>query len=165
MRTFMAAGVLLLATACTPAPPPLDPSFESPDAVAREVLRLMAAGDINGLRALAVTEQEFRATIWPELPTARPERNLPFSYVWGDLKQKSEASLSSLLARHRAHRLELIGVRFGAHTPDASYVVHRDTVLTVTDSAMKGPPEDVRLCGSLVEHRGRWKVFSYVVDD
>ena len=161
----MLAGVFLLATACTPAPRPLDPSFESPDAVAREVLRLMAAGDINGLRALAVTEQEFRATIWPELPAARPERNLPFSYVWGDLRQKSEASLSSLLVQHRGHRFELVGVRFGDRTPYASYVVHRDTVLIVTDSATEGPPEDVRLCGSLIEQKGRWKVFSYVVDD
>lgn len=165
MRVFMVLGVLIASAACSPAPPPLEPRFDSPEALARAVLDRYAAGDADGLRRLAVTEPEFRARVWPELPASRPERNLPFSYVWGDLKQKSDASLSSLLARHRGRRLELTGVRFGAQTPYTSYVVHRDTVLTVRDAESDGPPEEVRLSGSLIEQGGRWKVFSYVVDD
>jgi hypothetical protein len=164
MRTLIVAGGLLLAAACRPAPPPLASAFDSPEALARAVLDRVAAGDVDGLKALALTELEFRERVWPELPAARPERNLPFSYVWGDLRQKSEAGLSSVLSRYRAHRLELVEVRFGAQTPYKSYVVHRETVFAVRDPATGGPPEDVRLCGSLIEQAGRWKVFSYVVD-
>ena len=53
-----------------------------------------------------------------------------FSYVWGDLRQKSQAGL----ARHagevrRATRYELVGVRFdGASTRYTTCEVHRDTV-------------------------------------
>lgn len=165
MRTLMVAGGLLLAAACTPGPPPLVPSFDSPEAIARTVLELVADGDVDGLRALALTEQEFRSNVWPELPAARPERNLPFSYVWGDLRQKSEAGLSSVLARYRGHRLELVAVRFGGRTPYTSYVVHREAVFSVRDPATDGPLEEVRMCGSLIEQAGRWKVFSYVVDN
>jgi hypothetical protein len=165
MRTLIVAGGLLLAAACRPAPPPLAPAFDSPEALARAVLELVATEDVNGLRALALTEQEFRTNVWPELPAARPERNLPFSYVWGDLRQKSDAGLSSVLSRYRAHRLELVAVRFGGRTPYTSYVVHRDAVFSVRDTATHGPLEEIRVCGSLIEQAGRWKVFSYVVDD
>ena len=51
------------------------------------------------LDALALSEQEFRDHVWPDLPAARPERNLPFSYVWGDLHQKSNISLARDAAR------------------------------------------------------------------
>ncbi len=56
------------------------------------------------LRDLALNEIEFREQVWPELPAARPERNLPFSYVWGDLRQKSDANLERTLARHGGRR-------------------------------------------------------------
>jgi hypothetical protein len=43
------------------------------------------------------------------------------------------------------------------------YTVHRDAVFVVR--AADGTTEDLRLCGSMVEQAGRWKVFSYVVND
>jgi hypothetical protein len=164
MRVFLVLGILLTLAGCAPAPPPLDPTFDSPEAVARAVLEGFAAGDVAGLRRLALTEQEFRQRVWPELPASRPERNLPFSYVWGDLKQKSDASLSSLLARTRGRRLELVSVRFDEQkTPYKTYVVHRKSVFSVREGG--GPSEELRLCGSMIEQDGRWKVFSFVVDD
>jgi hypothetical protein len=164
MRLFLVFAGVLAVACCAPAPPPLDSTFESPEAVARAVLDGFAAGDVDGLRRLALSETEFRQRVWPELPAARPERNLPFSYVWGDLKQKSDGSLSTLLARYRGHRLELVSLRFGGVTPYRKFVVHRDTVLTVREPATDSS-EDVRVCGSLIEQDGRWKLFSYAVDD
>jgi hypothetical protein len=164
MRAILAAGCLAVLAACTPAPPPLEPTFDSPEAVARAVLDGFAAGDREGLRRLAVSEQEFRQRVWPELPSARPERNLPFSYVWGDLKQKSDASLASLFARHRGRRFELLSVRFDEPTTRyTTYAVHRQSVFSVRQG--EGLAEEIRLCGSMIEQDGRWKVFSYVVDD
>jgi hypothetical protein len=142
---------------------PLRAALESPDAVARAVLAAIEHGDREALRSLAVDEAEFRAHVWPALPAARPERNLPFSFVWGDLHQKSEASLSTTLARYKGRRFEFVGVRFAqGSTRYASYDVHRESVLQVR--AADGQPAELRVLGSMLVKDGRWKVFSYVVD-
>jgi hypothetical protein len=165
MRAFLTACGLAMAAACTTPPPPLSSTFDSPDALGRAVLAAFQAGDREALLRLALTEQEFRQRVWPELPSARPERNLPFSYVWGDLKQKSDASLSRLLARYRGHRGELTQVRFDdARTPYKTFVVHRKSVFAIREGGGEAT-EEIRLCGSMIEQAGQWKVFSYVVDD
>jgi hypothetical protein len=169
--TFWATGSLVLALgagylACsTPSSPsPLTHAHASSEALARAVLDGIARRDADGLRALSVTEEEFRVHVWPALPAARPERNLPLSYVWGDLHQKSENSLQVLLAKHGGQRYELAQVRFAREaTKYSSYVVHRESVFVIRDSA--DAEAQLALCGSMLEKHGQWKVFSYVVDD
>jgi hypothetical protein len=109
--------------------------------------------DAESLHALAITEPEFSQHVWPELPASRAERNLPFSYVWGDLRQKSGTRLSATLAAQGGQRYTLEEVRFSGETRSVFLV--------------QGPdgPRELRLCGSMIEKDGRWKVFSYVVDD
>jgi hypothetical protein len=142
---------------------PLVNTYASPDALASAVLESLAARDRKTLEGLALSEQEFREHVWPDLPAARPERNLPFSYVWGDLSQKSQASLTGTLSAHGGKRYHLLRTRFdGATSTYASSSVHRKTILTIRDE--HGHQEDVRLFGSTIEQGGRWKVFSYVVE-
>ena len=120
--------------------------------------------DVTILRGLALNEQEFREHVWPELPASRPERNLPFSYVWGDLHQKSEAGLEQTLATHGSRHYTLIAVTFRGETSRyPTYTVYRETVLQVRDE--QGTAADLRVFGSTVEKDGAWKVFSYVVDE
>lgn len=120
--------------------------------------------DGAALSGLALNEQEFREQVWPELPASRPERNLPFSYVWGDLHQKSEAGLGETLAKYGGRRYTLIAVTFRGETSRyPTYTVHRETVLQVRDEG--GTAADLRLFGSTLEKDGAWKVFSYVVDE
>lgn len=149
--------------ACGPSKPPLAATRDSAAAMAQAILDAVAAGDRAALAGLALSEQEFHDRVWPELPAARPERNLPFSYVWGDLHQKSEESLSALLAAHASRRYTLMDVRFGDRTPYQTYTVHRAATFLVRDAG--GQELDLRLCGSMIEQDGRWKVFSYVVND
>jgi hypothetical protein len=162
MRAIVGLFVLLCLVSCSPSRTPLEGTHDSPRAVAQAVLDAVAANDAVALQALALSEQEFRQHVWPELPAARPERNLPFSYVWGDLRQKSAQRLGATLSGHGGRRYTLQDVRFSGETRYAGYTVHRDTALVV-----QGPdgPEQLRLCGSMIEQDGRWKVFSYVVDD
>jgi hypothetical protein len=128
------------------------------------VLDGVARRDTTALRGLALNEQEFREHIWPELPASRPERNLPFSYVWGDLHQKSEMALGQTLATHGGRRYTLVSVRFaGDTTRYPSYTVFRETVLRVRDE--QGIETDLRIFGSSLEKDDAWKVFSYVVDE
>jgi hypothetical protein len=133
------------------------------DSLASAVLDAFAERDVAALRGLAVDEREFRELVWPELPAAQPERNLPFSFVWGDLRQKSEHYLAQTLAAIGGQRLTLVAVRFaGETTRYPSYAVHRETTLTVRD--VEGSIRTLRAFGSALEKEGDWKVFSYVVD-
>jgi hypothetical protein len=134
------------------------------EALVTAVVQAVSARDEARLRALALSEQEFRDHVWPELPAARPERNLPFSYVWGDHRQKSEQSLAGTLQREGGQPLTFVAIRFaGGPSRYPSYVVHRDSVITVRDAA--GATRELRLFGSALEKNGAWKVFSYIVDE
>ena len=160
---LLAVTMGLSASLACSSPPPLADAFESPDAVARAVLEALQRSDRGRLDAIALNEQEFKDHVWPELPAARPERNLPFSYVWGDLRQKSTMALSNTIKAHGGQRYVLEQVTFDETTPYASYRVHRRSEFHVRDAAGRGGT--LRVCGSMIEKDGVWKVFSYVVDD
>jgi hypothetical protein len=162
-RTTLAIAVLILcgSVACNSVPP-LAHTSGSPEALATDVLDALARSDRARLDAIALSEQEFRDHVWPDLPAARPERNLPFSYVWKDLHQKSDISLSRTLATQAGKRYTLQRVTFSGKTTYAGYVVHRDARVEVTDAG--GAPSSLQVCGSFLEKDGVWKVFSYVVD-
>ena len=154
------AGILL--ASCSPVLPHGE-AAPSAEAAAAAVLDALERRDRDRLRSLAIAEQEFRERVWPRLPASRPERNLPFSYVWGDLRQKSEGRLAATLARHGGRSYELAGVTFAGVTDYGTYRVHREATLHVRDGT--GAAQDLRLFGSMIEQDGRWKVFSYVAED
>ena len=143
--------------------PPLADTRPSPSSLASAVLDGLARRDRVTLEALALTETEFRDHVWPELPASRPERNLPFSYVWGDLHQKSDLALDGVLSREGGRRYELVDVRFAGDSDYRTYRVHREATLRVRDAS--GTELDLPRCGSMLEKGGAWKVFSYVVND
>ena len=161
-RRGVLLGLVSLVSAACNHPTPLSDSFGSADEAARAVIAAVAAKNRVRLETIALTEREFREHVWPELPASRTERNLPFSYVWGDLRQKSGMGLSMILERHGGKRYQLQRVRFDAMTPYASYEVHRQSTFDVTDEA--GEQQTVQLCGSMIVKGGRWKIFSYVID-
>ena len=145
------------------APSPLAHTQSSAHELAHAVITAFERRDAPALATLALTESEFQEHIWPELPASRPERNLPFSYVWGDLSQKSEASLAESLVRHGGRSWTLLRVEYGGETTRyPGFAVHRDTILIVRDNA--GAEQRLRLYGSTLEKDGLFKVFSYVVD-
>ncbi len=147
---------------CTAASP-LEGPHRSADVLATAVLEALARTDRTALEGLALSEQEFRDHVWPDLPSARPERNLPFSYVWGDLHQKSRVGLAKTLTQHGGKRYILKGTRFEGQTRYAHYLVHRDSTFDIVDA--RGAALSLRVAGSFLEKDGVWKVFSYVVDD
>jgi hypothetical protein len=153
--------VLAAVVACSRVPP-LTNSHPSAASLASAVLDGLARRDRAVLEGLALSETEFRDHVWPQLPAARPERNLPFSFVWGDLRQKSTLTLGNVLAREGGRRYELIDVQFTGETDYRTYRVHREATLRVRDS--QGVETDLRVCGSMIEKDGAWKVFSYVVE-
>lgn len=169
MKRLIAAAVLVTAACTAPARPtrvlaPLSNTFESPDALARSVLRALERRDLDALRALPLSEAEFREHVWPELPVSRPERNVPFAYSWAQMRQRSDGSLQQTFARHAGRRLQLRQTRFtGETTRYASFSVMRDSEIIARDDS--GRDLILRLYGSALAKDGRVKMFSYVVDD
>jgi hypothetical protein len=171
------AGGLLFCTlalsGCDPSPAegeaanvavPLSSTFESPEALAEAVLEAFGREDAETLKTLPLTKEEFRLHVWPKLPASRPERGLPFDYGWGDLHQKSIASIAGNFARYKGRKLELLSIRFkDGRTDYGTFVVHRESEMRVKDPE-SGIEFDLSLFGSVMEYRGRYKIFSYVTD-
>jgi hypothetical protein len=158
---FALMAACLFAAGCSSAP--LEGSHASPEALAQAVLDSVERRDLDALSTLALNEAEFREEVWPELPAARPERGLPFSYVWGDLHQKSAAALQQSLSVHGGKGYMLKAVNFsGGTTQYKTYLVHRESALIVTDA--DGRERELGLFGSVLEKDGRFKVFSYVIE-
>lgn len=160
----MFVAVVLASPACTPnRVAPVAGGANSPLELAQAVLDALAAGDRDTLRHLSVSEREFKDHVWPDLPAARPERNLPFAYVWKDLAQKSDQHLAQTLAKFGGQRLVAVNVEFaGETTRYRTSMVHRESV--VLARLPDGKENRVRIFGSVLEQDGRFKVFSYVVD-
>lgn len=162
----LVASLVMLGAVSTsrPASDPLTNTYSSPEALADAVIGAIAEGDLERLRGLALTEQEFRTHVWPDLPASRSDGLVPFDFVWGNLQQNSESFLRQTVAAQQGELSDLRRVTFaGTTTTYGDVVVHRDTVLVVASAG--GGERMVRLFGSLVEQQGAWKVFSYVVND
>ena len=159
---FLVGLIALSAISCSSAA--LPNAHESPEALSRAVLGAIEAGDTDALRSLALNKEEFTEHVWPELPAARPGRNLSPSFVWGDLSQKSNIMLRGTLSAHGGKEYTLVRILFlGETTQYDSYRVHRESELTV--KAADGIEKQLRVFGSVLEKGGRYKVFSYVIDD
>jgi hypothetical protein len=143
--------------------PSLENTFESPEEVSRAVLAALEAGDYETLRSYALSEDEFRLVVWPELPASRPERNVPRHYVWTDLNQKSTNRLRGLVVNRGGQRYELRQVGFkGETTRYETFNVHRDSIMVIQSE--QGRVATVQFFGSMIERDGRYKLFSYNVD-
>ncbi|HEX6165036.1 MAG TPA: hypothetical protein VFZ31_16830 [Vicinamibacterales bacterium] len=162
----LAAGAA--ASCSTPAQPtrsaaPLAHTFESPEALARAVLDGLGKRDATALRSLALSESEFRDHVWPELPASRPERNVPFEYAWGQMKQRSEGSLGETLARYGGKPLRFVRTRFtGDTTAYQSFTVMRESEIIAADET--GRELILQLYGSAMLKDSRYKLYSFVVD-
>jgi hypothetical protein len=138
-------------------------SFDSPEALAQEFLRLLEAGDPEAAKPLALSEQEFKEIVWPEMPAARPERNVPVDFAWDNMWPKSLYGLARTFQRHGGKRLELVAVRFeGETTAYSSFDVRRDARCVVRNAS--GEEQTLDLFGSVLVDGDRYKLFSFVVD-
>lgn len=159
----VSTALLLLTAAGCGAPPPLANTHPSSEALAAAVLDALADNDRDRLAALALSGREFRDVVWPELPSSRPERGVPVSYAWADLRQKSSNALRRLVAQRGGRRFTLLGVAYDGETTDyGSYLVHRETRLRLLDEA--GREVEMHFYGSTLVRGDEHKVFSFVID-
>ena len=144
--------------------PVLARTFTSPEELAREVLGAIEREDVETLKALPLSKDEFRLYVWPKLPSSRPERNVPMEYVWKTLQQKSVGSIARNFGRYKGRKLELLEIEFEGETTDyGTFQVHRDARLRVRDRETNEEGW-LDLFGSVMERQGKYKLFSYVTD-
>ena len=169
LRVLLVAAVACATAACSNPSEPSRPTvalaatFESPDALARAVLAGLSRKDLNGLRAMALSEAEFHQHVWPELPVSRRERNVPFDYAWEQMKQRSDGSLAETVGRYGGRTLRFVSTRFtGETTAYQTFSVMRESEVIATDDT--GRDLVLRLYGSAMLKDGRYKLYSFVVD-
>lgn len=139
---------------------PLVAAAASPEELVRRFLAALSENDIENVRLLAVTEDEFKTLIYPELPAADPGRNTSAEFVWSMLHTRSESSLHSIMSSVGGRHLWFEEIRFTGETSQyRSYKVHRESLLVLRDEA--GDPQTVRLFGSVLELNGQFKIFSF----
>lgn len=141
----------------------LSNTFESVYALGEAIVAGVRAGDFETLWSYRIDESEWYHLVWPALPASQPGRNLPWEYAWRDLNQKSRNQLLQTIAAFQDQDFRLVRVEFRDETSDyGGYKVHRDARCVVERA--DGEIVTLDLFGSVIERRGRFKAFSYVVD-
>jgi hypothetical protein len=133
----------------------------SPEALAARYLDALGRDDLEAMKALRLTEQEFCAYVFPELPSSRLP-NVTCDFVWSQATLNSMAGMQRLLESHRGKRYTLVSVRFAGVDEYGTYRVHKEPVATFRDAA--GATREARLFGSMLELDGQYKLFGFVVD-
>jgi hypothetical protein len=138
-----------------------EPSFE---ALGARVLEAVCGGDFQALQELALSREEFRNYVWPELPVSRPGTNISLDFVWKDIEFRSANHRRRLVNALKGRSLTLVRVQHRGDTTD--YPTHRafsDMEVTVRNE--KGAEEEIPLFGSLILMDGVYKVYSYAPFD
>lgn len=134
---------------------------QSPEALARVVLRAIADGDDATLLRKRVTKDEFCHYLWPDLPGSKVP-NVSCDFAWDQATLRSTAGLGRVLGRDRGKRYELVSMRYaGGVTEYASFKVYNKAVLTVRDET--GVEREAYMFGSILELDGQYKLFGYAV--
>jgi hypothetical protein len=157
-------ALAVIASACTTAvSAEFQPALDSKEAVAAAVLDALWQRDAGRLRALAVSETEFRKYVWPALPIARAGLGGSVDYWWVDHQTRSLGALGNTLKERGGQRFGLVAVTFtGPATDYGPFRVHREATLSVRD--WQGSVLDLRFFGSMIESAHGWKVYSYIID-
>ena len=151
-----------------PSPPPAEPghlaaSAPHADALAKKFLDALAQNDEAAMKALRITKEEFCLYVWPELPSSKVP-NLSCDFAWGQATLNSDAGFYGDLKRHKGKRYELISLKFTERTEYyKNFNIHKDARLKIKDE--KGTEREVKLFGSMLEMNGKFKLFSFTIDD
>jgi adenine-specific DNA methylase len=134
----------------------------SAEALSRNFLKALANKDMESIKALRLTKDEFCQYVFPELPSSKLP-NVTCDFVWQQATLKSLSGLSEMYPEHQGKKYEFVALRFEKGTDSyPTYNVHKETHLMVKDET--GKQQELRLFGSILEMDGRYKLISFVID-
>jgi hypothetical protein len=140
-------------------------TFASREELFEALEAAITSGDVEALRALAVSREEFRDLVWPTLPIAsRPNSNFTWDFVWYQHELRHEASLRRLATDFGGQSFEIVEMRARGETTDhGGFHIHRENFVEVVRP--DGTREKLQLFGSLIEtDDGRYKIYSFICD-
>lgn len=129
------------------------------DDLGRTVCRLLAHDDRDSLRALCVTDTEFRDILWREFPQSRPATGLQWEDGWRALGMRLLSGTNDALGEFGGHYWQFL--RFERTDTVAVYRnfrLHNGLVLVVRDE--QGETRRWGWLRSVAERRGRFKIYS-----
>ena len=129
------------------------------DDLGRAVCRLLAHGDRDSLRALCVTDREFRDILWREFPQSRPATGLQWEDGWRVLDMRLLSGTNDAVGEFGGHYWQFL--RFERTDTVAVYKnfrLHNGLVLVVRDE--RGGTERWGWLRSVAERNGRFKIYS-----
>ena len=119
--------------------------------------------DTGTVRALVVNRAEYAYLYFPSLRRMNPATNLQPEVMWMLHSQESEKGITRVVRRLGGGQ-----ARFGAHRceeqPQVEGEIRYWHRCTVDVTAPDGETAPLKLFGSVMEHRGRWKIVSYAND-
>lgn len=133
----------------------------SAEGLARRLLTALALEDELTIKALRISKKEFCDCVWPELPSSRLP-NVSCDWAWDQATLNSLSGLSEMMPTHGGQRYELKSLRFEGADSYPTYRVHKKTRMIVRDG--NGSEREIRVCGSMLEMNGQFKLFSFVID-
>jgi hypothetical protein len=134
----------------------------SAEDLSRNFLKALANNDMDSIKALRLTKEEFCQYVFPELPASKLP-NVTCDFVWHQATLKSLGGLSEMYPEHKGKKYQFVALRFEKGTDSyPTYKVHKETHVVVRDEI--GRQQELRLFGSLLEMDGKYKLFSFVID-
>jgi hypothetical protein len=128
--------------------------------LAEEVLEAVESNDPDALLKLRINEREFKKYLWPEFPASDPKMNVPFSFAWGNLDQKSEKGARRALSQYGGNAYRFETIYFQEKTEEYSgFKLYSQSVIVAKDN--DGNLHELQFCGSIVERNGEYKFLSY----
>jgi hypothetical protein len=136
----------------------------SQEELAQAVLQAIARQDLQAMKDLALSKEEFERYVWPELPVSNPRTNVSLDFVWSDVHFRSALRMQAIFDNLKGKKLSL--VRLHPRRKAESFATHRAypdmEVILRSEDGKEGP---YPLFGTLIEMDGVWKVYSYAPYD
>ena len=140
-------------------------TFADREALSGALEAAVASGEVEVLRAMAVSREEFRDLVWPTLPIAsKPKSNFTWEFVWSQHELRHESALRRIATDFGGQDLEIVGFFARGETTDyGQFLIHRENYVEVVRP--DGTRDQLRLFGSLLEtDDGRFKIYSFIND-
>lgn len=137
----------------------LEGGHESPEALVREMLDLLARADTAGFERLAINRGEFAWLVYPASPMSKPPYELPPALMWFRAQQENRIGVLRMLRDLGEREYPSFVLRCPAEPASEG-----DNRMLGGCTVRLGDDEERRLFGTLVERDGRWKVLSFAND-
>ena len=137
--------------------------FGSADELARGVAQGLAANDREALDRFRISREEYMAVVWPELPVSKIEQwKSQSGFVWSQHAAKSDQGLRMIIDRFGGKTLTIRSVTCKSPAQEyATFKLHVRPAVEMVDQS--GAKQADPVFGTIIEHSGRFKVFSYSI--